>query len=70
VDVYTFPTTPAEEAKIAARIEEEGEGECFPGTCVICTTSSLRAAAIFEKLGFSLRPSGLGKVLVKLQSKK
>ena len=61
VQTYTFPTTPAEEAAIKARIE--GNGSRGPGYCAADTSRALDGIGPFKNLGTSATPSGLGRSL-------
>ena len=61
VQTYMFPTTPAQEAAIKARIENNGSHG--PGYCAADTSKALDGIGPFKGLGISITPSGLGRAL-------
>jgi RHS repeat-associated protein len=61
VKTYTFPTTPAQEAAIKARIESNGSRG--PGYCAADTSKALDGIGPFKGLGISITPSGLARAL-------
>ena len=61
VQIYTFLTTPAQEAAIKARIENNGSRG--PGYCAADTSKALDGIGPFKGLGISITPSGLGRAL-------
>ncbi len=61
VDVYTFDTSPAEEARIIANIE--ATGACRPTRCAVCSSSVLQGVGPFKNLNRSFTPWGIGREL-------
>jgi RHS repeat-associated protein len=61
VQVYTFPTTSAEEMLIKERISNGGMN--IPGSCAIDASSVLNGIGPFNGLGTYFTPNGLGNAL-------
>lgn len=69
VNIYTFPTSSAEETSIVNRIVGDTSPAYtgIPGFCAISCAGALRGVGPFENLGTVRTPGGLESEMIKLQ---
>ena len=70
VNVYSFPTTPAEETSIVNNIIGIESSPAFTGVPLMCAVScadAIRGIGPFENLGTVRTPGGLEEQIIKLQ---
>jgi RHS repeat-associated protein len=69
VQIYTFNTTPEEEAALVARLDKSEVVDPGFFSCAISTAALLDGIGPFKNLGAHLTPRGLGRSLEQLQGR-